>query len=240
MFLKRIYNKLRYRPIETSKAYDLLSGQYDHQPDNVLLYLDEKIVSDFLPRLHIAGSVIADIGCGTGRHWKKILQAKPSKLLGYDLSKKMLGVLKEKFPQAEVDLVKNHLLPLPAQSVDVIFSTLMIAYIKNLETNFKEWDRILKPGGEILITEYHPEILVKGGDRSFNQNGKIIVTKSYVHEIDEIKRLAEKFGWLICEFTEIKIDDQVRHWYEKQNALPLFNRFKDVPLIYGFLMKKNE
>ena len=53
-------------------AYDLWSEKYDHQPDNLMLALDEEIFSALLEGLNLQNKIIADIGCGTGRHWKNI------------------------------------------------------------------------------------------------------------------------------------------------------------------------
>ena len=56
------------------EAYDLWSENYDMQPGNLMLDLDEILFSKLLTTLEIKNKDIADIGCGTGRHWTKILK----------------------------------------------------------------------------------------------------------------------------------------------------------------------
>ena len=101
------------------------------------------------------------------------------------MSEGMLKMLQQKFPQAETHhLINDELKELENESCDIIFSTLTIAHIENAEKALQEWNRILKPGGEIIITDYHPSALAKGGKRTFNHNDKTIAVKNYVHSIE--------------------------------------------------------
>jgi ubiquinone/menaquinone biosynthesis C-methylase UbiE len=62
-----------------------------------------------LARTDVKDKKVADIGCGTGRHWHKIIQQQPLELAGFDVSAGMLSKLKLKFPQAETHLIVNDL-----------------------------------------------------------------------------------------------------------------------------------
>ena len=214
---------------------------YDAQPGNLMLDLDEVLFSSLIKDISLQNKTIADIGCGTGRHWKKLYAKQPAKLIGLDVSEGMLKMLKEKHPQAEVyRLETNEPIPLSTNSCDVIISTLALAHIKNIEEAFAEWDRILKPGGEIFITDYHPDALGKGGNRTFMYNGKTIAIKNYVHPISAIKILADKLNFSILKIEEKKINETVKHYYDERNAGNIFERFKGTNIIYGaYLIKKN-
>ena len=75
-----------------------------------MLALDEEVFSGLLSNITIKNKIIADIGCGTGRHWKKILGNDPGKLIGFDVSDEMLKMLQQKFPKAEThQLINNKL-----------------------------------------------------------------------------------------------------------------------------------
>jgi len=199
---------------EPELAYDLWAKQYDDQPDNLMLALDESIFASLLKNTNLQNAYVADIGCGTGRHWKKILDRHPSHLVGYDVSQGMLDKLLQKFPEATAFRLTNNLLPnFRNNSCDLIISTLAIAHIENIEEAFKEWDRVLKQMGEIIITDYHPAALDKGGNRTFRHEGKLISVKNYVHPLEKIRRIATELQWQIVEFTERKIDDAVKSYY---------------------------
>jgi ubiquinone/menaquinone biosynthesis C-methylase UbiE len=220
-------------------GYDLWSGTYDNQPENLMLALDEDVFSALLKETVLTGKTIVDVGCGTGRHWKKILAQHPGRLIGYDVSTGMLEKLKEKFPTAEIFLAKGYsLADLENHSCDIVLSTLTVAHIEKIEEAFNEWNRVLKPGGEIILTDYHPETLAKGGKRTFSYNGKVMALKNYIHPTDTIRQLAKQLSFREMRFIEKRIDDAVKVFYEKQNAIPLFEQFKGTPIIYGIHLKK--
>jgi ubiquinone/menaquinone biosynthesis C-methylase UbiE len=204
-----------------------------------MLAWDEEIFSDLINHIDLKNKIIADIGCGTGRHWKKIFAREPKKLIGFDVSEGMLKMLQQKFPQAETHHILNdELNEIENESCDFIFSTLTIAHIENAENALQEWDRILKPGGEIIITDYHPTALAKGGKRTFNHNGKTIAVKNYVHSIDKLKDIARQLHLEEFRFIEKSIDESARPFYEKQNALAVYESWKGTPIIYGIHLKK--
>lgn len=226
---------------EPAPAYDLWAAGYDDQPGNLMLDLDESVFSMLLGRIRTEGKSIADIGCGTGRHWKKIIDGHPSSLRGYDVSAGMLEKLKEKFPGAQTFLLKNHTLPgLADHSCDMVLSTLAVAHIEQIEMALKEWNRVLKPGGEVIITDYHPMALAKGGKRTFTYNGKTVAVKNHIHSIEKMRKLLGQLGWEEIRFVQRVIDDSVKEYYIQQNALPLFEAFRNVPIIYGIHLKKKD
>ena len=221
-------------------AYDLWASAYDSQPDNMMLAWDEKIFSELLSNMDLHNKIIVDIGCGTGRHWKKIFDFHPKKLIGFDVSEEMLKMLQRKFPHAETHhLLKNDLNHLENESCNIIFSTLTIAHIENVKNALQEWSRILKPGGEIIITDFHPAALAKGAKRTFNHNGKTIAVKNYVHSIDNLKHITRQLHWEVFRLIEKSIDESARPFYEKQHAVHVYESWKGTPIIYGIHLKKS-
>jgi tRNA G46 methylase TrmB len=79
-FLRSIKKKLHYYFIQSKRetapeaAYDIWASTYDEQSDNPLIYLDEAVFGNLLDRANLAGKIIVDIGCGTGKHWGKYCQ----------------------------------------------------------------------------------------------------------------------------------------------------------------------
>lgn len=236
-WIKNLFGKQKIS--EPREAYDTWALDYDYQPGNLMLDLDEEITGAFLKHTDLTGKIIIDVGCGTGRHWASLYSKNPRRLIGFDVSTGMLGKLTEKYPGAETNVLKNNRLDgLEDQSVDLIISTLTIAHIENIETAFFEWNRVLKPGGEIFITENHPEALARGGQRTFKHDGKLIAVRNYIHFFEKIRTLAGQLGWKEIRFTEKVIDDSVKHYYERKNALGTFEKFRGVPVFYGIHLKK--
>ncbi len=238
--LKQYFRPARIPESDPSAAYDIWAVQYDNQPDNLMLALDERLCSLLLDTTPVTGRVIADVGCGTGRHWAKLYEKRPALLLGFDVSQGMLDRLKAKYPQATTTLLSDSTLPgLNTASCDLVISTLTIAHIPDPEAALKEWNRVLKPGGQIILTDYHPAALSKGGQRTFRDKGRVIAVRNHIHPISTIKQIAEKLGLVVQQTVEQQIDQSMRPWYEKQNAIPLFERYVGVPIIYGIQLKKS-
>jgi ubiquinone/menaquinone biosynthesis C-methylase UbiE len=220
-------------------AYNLWAASYDSQPDNLMLALDEHLFSNLIQGISLKEKMIADIGCGTGRHWRKLMSREPKKLIGFDVSDSMLAMLKNKFPHADTKKLNNNfLIGLENESIDIIISTLTIAHIENAEEAFNEWGRVLKPNGEIIITDYHPAALSKGGNRTFKYNDETVAVKNNIYPVSEIKKIFEQLGMQVLRIIEKKIDESVKHYYEKHNALHLYQQFQGIPIIYGIHLKK--
>lgn len=228
-------------PKETSPeaAYDLWAATYDNQPHNLVLALDHIIFSGLLAQVPVKSKTIIDVGCGTGRHWNEILQQEPASLTGYDVSEEMLRVLKQKFPQQKVERLTSGRINQPGNSCDLLISTLALAHIPNMPMTLGEWNRVLKPGGDIIITDYHPVALQKGGNRTFQSGGKTIAVRNYIYPISQVIESTKQLNFTPYRFIERAIDGQVRNWYEEQGALSVFERFEGTPIVYGLHLKKN-
>lgn len=226
---------------EPAPAYDWWAAGYDDQPGNLMLDLDEQVTGAFLENAIIKDKVVVDLGCGTGRHWGKIMALNPARLVGFDVSLGMLGKLRVKFPAAETFLLNGNALDgMEDESCDLLFSTLTVAHIPDLAQAFSEWNRVLKPGAEIFMTDYHPDALARGGERTFKKDGKTISIRNYVHPLARIRSIAGQLGWSECRFMERVIDESVKDFYVLNRALPIYEKFKGTPIIYALHFKKRE
>ena len=229
-------------PVEknSSEAYDLWAPGYDDQPGNLMLDLDRIIFNQLFTGIDVKNKSIADIGCGTGRHWNKILSKEPSRLAGFDVSREMLKKLKQKFPDAETLQIKDDLLSgIPDGSFNILISTLTIAHIKEMKVAINSWCRILKDNAEIIITDFHPQLLAHGGKRTFSNNGQLLSIKNYIHPVDEIKTFLYQNGFTVVIEKEKIINDSVKKYYVDQNALHVYNKFEGLPVIYGLHLKRS-
>ncbi len=242
--LKRFIGKIaRHHPLvikkESPEAYDLWAGSYDEQPDNLMLAMDEQLFTKLLEPIDIYNKSIADIGCGTGRHWNKIQAKKPGRLAGFDVSQGMLDKLQVKYPGSEVQRINNNLFSDTAdKSFDMIVSTLTIAHIADLDEAITNWCRLLKPSADIIITDFHPEALARGGSRTFCQGYQKISVNNHVHTLETLKEKFKAFGFFIIQEEQKRIDDTVRHYYEKHRSLDIFEKFSGVPMIYGLHLRR--
>jgi len=237
-----ISQRIFHRPVrekESAEAYDLWSSSYDSQPGNLMLDLDDILFSKLLLNTDLHDKAVADIGCGTGRHWRKIQERGLLSLTGFDVSEGMLRKLREKYPEAAVFRItddkfeKRH-----KAAFDVILSTLTIAHVKEIEETLNAWCSLLKPHAEIIITDYHPKMLAFGGKRTFSHNHAQMAVRNYVYHISTMKDILHEHGFRVVTEDEFRIDETVKHYYTNRNALPLYEQFKGFPVIYGIYLKR--
>jgi ubiquinone/menaquinone biosynthesis C-methylase UbiE len=221
------------------EAYDIWSKNYDEQPGNLMLDLDEKVFSTLLANLPVHHKNVADIGCGTGRHWPKLLSLEPVKLTGFDVSSGMLQRLEKKFPGAQTYQITDNLFKdIPAKTYDTIVSTLTVAHIKNIGEALKAWCRIIKTEGDIVITDFHPSTLAYGGKRTFKHDDAFIAVQNFVHLTSTIKEILRDHHFKLVTQEELTIDESVKHYYEKQNALHVYESYQGFPIIYGMHFRR--
>jgi hypothetical protein len=90
----------------------------------------------------------------------------------------------------------------------------------------------------MIITDYHPTALAKGGQRTFREGESLHAVRNHVYPLSRLLTITRQLGLTEISVTEKKIDNSMRPFYEKQNALPVFRRFLGVPIIYGLHLKK--
>ena len=242
--LLEIFRKYLSQPktiaeVNATEAYNMWSETYDDQPGNLMLYLDELLFSKLLDTVDLQNKIVYDVGCGTGRHWRKMLDKMPAKLTGFDISKGMLLKLKAKFPSANVHEVDdNGLTGVPERSCDVLVSTLTIAHIQNIEVALKNWCRVMKLSSELIITDFHPDSLSLGAQRTFRYNNDIKAVNNYIHSVESIKLCLFNNGFNLVQEQYRKVDEEVKEFYTSNNALHVYERFFGVSLIYALHFKR--
>lgn len=221
------------------EGYRIWANSYDDEKDNLMLTYDELILKQLLSHIELSGKIILDYGCGTGRNWSELQKYHPAKIIGCDISPEMIYKLKNKYDSAETYLITNDDLDfLNNNSCDLIISTLVISHIENIEKLFVEWTRILKESGDLIITDFHPDLFGKGGARTFKQDGKVYKIDHIIHKIEKIEKLLSSLGFKKINLIEKLIDEDVKSFYLRKNAGHVYERFKGTPFIYGLQLKK--
>lgn len=220
-------------------AYNIWADNYDHQPGNLMLDLDEQVFSGLLHQINIDNKRVADIGCGTGRHWDKLFKARPLSVTGFDVSAGMLKHLQDKYPQADTYCITdNQFSFIPDNTYDLIVSTLTIAHIENINEALNAWARIACEQADIIITDFHPIALAAGGQRTFEYNKSQIAVENHVHHVYEIEKILLKQGFNTIALDERVVDENVKSYYAAKDALHVYDKFYGSKIIYGIHLKR--
>ncbi len=104
---------------------------------------------------------VLDIGCGTGELLARLAAKYPdARLAGLDPVPEMLEVARGKLsPRVDLRVGWANELPWPDDSFDVVVSCNMFHYITHPVDAVHEMERVLRPGGRIVITDWCDDYL---------------------------------------------------------------------------------
>lgn len=189
-------------PLPTQEGYDRWASTYDAY-DNPLIALEQPIIRERMgsPQ-HLD---VLDVGCGTGRHahW---MAGEGARVTGVDFSNGMLDQLRRKDAPA-IDLVEHDLtqgLPQADASADLVTCCLVLEHLPDLGVIFGEMARVARPGGRVLISDFHPEMLRRGYHARFREapEGPKFQMQGEAHTVSDYVMAATRAGLAISHASE--------------------------------------
>jgi malonyl-CoA O-methyltransferase len=167
-----------------ARAYDQWAASYDAD-------LDAKVVRR--APIAVAGGDVLELGCGTGKNtvW---LAERARSVVALDFSDGMLARARERLESASgaahVRFVRHDVRepwPVPAGSADVVVGNLVLEHVADLAPVFAEAARVLRPGGQLLLCELHPERQRRGGQAHFTDaaTGDTVHVPAHRHTVAE-------------------------------------------------------
>jgi len=130
--------------------------------------LERQVRTDLLDRLQffpLKPAQVLDLGAASCESTRQLHQRFPrAQVLAIDIAEAMLRAApKARWPWQRAGFSRvcadAAVLPLRAQSVDLIFSNLMLQWCDRPQRVFEEFVRVLKPGGLLLFSTFGPDTL---------------------------------------------------------------------------------
>ena len=139
-------------------AYEEMADAYnnliDQKPHNA--YYDRPNTLQLLPDVN--GKTVLDAACGPGKY-AEILIAKGAIVKGFDISKKMVELAISRNGNKGQFFVHDLSVPFEAiatASCDVVLCALALHYVEDWTVTIREFNRVLKPNGTLVISIEHP------------------------------------------------------------------------------------
>jgi malonyl-CoA O-methyltransferase len=161
-------------------SYDRWAKFYDQYP-NPTVAADEEAFPPLWA--HLKGKDVLEVGCGTGRHTVKLL-AQGNRVTGLDPSEGMLAKARAKLT-GEVTLLQGDFLEYDfGPSVfDALVESLVLEHVKDLPAFFTAAARCLRSGGELFLSEIHPDRAKEGALAHYKdpETGEEVSLDSWAH-----------------------------------------------------------
>jgi len=114
----------------------------------------------------------------------------------------MLAHARRRVPDGEFHLAALDQLPLPDDSVDVIVCALALVHVPRLQPVLAEFARVLRPGGDLVISDVHHELVTRGSViKARGPAGEPCIAATYRHRLGDYLRPALNLGFQVrrCE-----------------------------------------
>ncbi len=147
--------------LSTREAYERWSHSYPPTPHNPLMQAEQTAMYECWP--DVAGKWALDLACGTGRYSQRLLDDHAAAVVALDLAEGMLSRVAVPW-RVRAEMTK---LPLRTSSIDVVISGLAIGHASSLCAWMNEVSRVLRNGGALLYSDFHPQASRAGLLRSF-------------------------------------------------------------------------
>jgi demethylmenaquinone methyltransferase/2-methoxy-6-polyprenyl-1,4-benzoquinol methylase len=155
------YNQSQSKKEQVAGMFNNIAFRYDFLNSLLSLGIHKgwrkkavKIFKDKKPRF------ILDVATGTGDFAIQSIVANPEKITGVDISSGMLEIGREKIKKLNLEnkialqLTDAEQLPFDDNYFDVITVAFGVRNFENLEKGLREMQRVLKPGGDLVIIEF--------------------------------------------------------------------------------------
>ena len=204
-----------------------------------------------LPELD--GKRILDLGCGFGEHCKEFINRGASRVVGIDISEKMLSVAKEensdpkityiRMPMEEIDMIN--------EKFDLVISSLAFHYVEDFDGVLAKIHDLLDDSGMFIFSQENPlNTTYSGGQRwEFDEAGnKVCVRLSdYGREgeresewfVDNVKKYHRMFSTIVNSLIDAGFT--IERMIEPEPSAELLKEYPDYIKLYhkpDFLLVK--
>ena len=216
---------VRLSPLESYRRW---SQTWESDP-SAIVALESRWLSPWLTGLH--GRVFLDLSCGVGR-WLIHAQAQGAAVFGTDLCQEMLIEARKKTAiSGRVAVADTRSLPFRDASADVALCALSLGHMTPVESAVTELARLVLPGGDLIVTDFHPGALGHGWKRTFRSDGELYEVEAHPYTIDQLLQSAERNGLVLQELLEPCFDEPEREIFRAAGKPDLFEQVRGIPAV---------
>ncbi len=213
MRLRRARGAGESQPLEARAAYEMLAEVYPPVAHTELMRLEEAALDELLPDAR--GAQALDVGCGSGRHLRRLIAGGARRVVGCDLAAAMLARARHAAPGARLARADARALPFRARVFDLVVCGLALGHVAELRAALAEIARVLAPGGVAVWSDLHPAGTLAGWKRDFRDaQGRLVVVRQHLHLFADHLRACRAAGLVLEDAREplLQGDHPQRGW----------------------------
>jgi ubiquinone/menaquinone biosynthesis C-methylase UbiE len=216
--------------VSVAEGYERWAPTYDRDP-NPLLAREERYLLPLLGVLR--GKRILDLACGTGRWLEKLTASGAGLGVGVDCSTAMLRVARNKYSIA-TRLARSacEKLPFHEAAFDLAICSFALGHIQNLQGAMRELARVVEPGGDVLISDLHPEAHSRGWRVGFRDSNAAVEIEVLPRTIEEIIQAFCAEGFACVTHVSLWLGEAERPVFVRAGKAQIFAEASRVPAVF--------
>jgi malonyl-CoA O-methyltransferase len=217
------------------EAYRLWASTYS--TENVITHLEQRLVRNL--GQSPVGLRLLDVGCGTGR---RLVDTGAACAVGVDLSPEMLAAGLREFafgPQVQLQVGDARSLPLPDGAFDLVWCRLMIGHLGECRQAYLELGRVVRAGGHVVVTDFHPCAYDAGLRRTFRHESTTHEVVHHVHRVDEQIAAAREAGLALTCRADATIGRDVRSFYMAAGKEAAYEEQRGRPMVLALAFRRD-
>lgn len=197
----------RPAPWTPREAYRRWADRYGDEP-NELQQLEAAATADLLPDPR--GLRTLDVGCGRGRLAATLGAGGASLSVAADLTLAMLVHARAARDERLFRLAApTHPLPFRPATFDIVVCALVLGHVADLDGAIEAMAEVLRPGGCLLISDFHPYATLRGWERTFEgRDGRGGAIEQHLHLFEDYMRAFIRLGLTLEDLREPRYQDQ--------------------------------
>ena len=217
-------------------GYERWAPSYDQDP-NPLTAREERYIESFLPG--VRGKNVLDLACGTGRWLEKTLACGARFGTGVDCSNAMLRIAGRKSSihgkLAQADCME---LPFAPSIFDFAICSFALAHIQDLRSMAHALASVMKPSGEVFVSDLHPEAYARGWRTGFRDADSAVQIETFRHMSEGIVQAFCSEGFECLTYISLCLSEAERPIFVTANKQHKFEEACRVPAVLVFRFKR--